>query len=65
MNNENLTVEELATYLRVCTDTIYDMCQRKKIPHVKMNRRYIFQLSTIKRWLCEQELTNYVPSESL
>ncbi|WP_175638324.1 helix-turn-helix domain-containing protein [Metabacillus schmidteae] len=58
MNNEILTVEEVAIYLRVCTDTIYDMCRRKEIPHVKMKRRYVFQFETIKKWLCEQESSN-------
>lgn len=59
MNQSTMTVREVADYLRVHEDTIYDMVRMKQIPHFRVRRRIFFSVETINAWIREQE-TNQV-----
>jgi len=54
--NEILTLEEVATYLRLTPQTIYRWAQEKRIPAAKLGKEWRFRRSTIDRWLDEQML---------
>jgi excisionase family DNA binding protein len=53
-DNEILTIEEVATYLRLKPQTIYKWAQEKRIPAVKLGKEWRFRRSVIDRWLDDQ-----------
>ena len=54
--NELMTIEEVATYLRLKSQTIYRWAQEKLIPAAKLGKEWRFRRSIIDRWLDEQML---------
>ncbi len=54
--NEIMTLEEVATYLRLKPQTIYKWAQEKRIPAAKIGKEWRFRRSIIDRWLDEQML---------
>jgi excisionase family DNA binding protein len=54
--NDILTLEEVASYLRLTPQTIYKWAQEKRIPAVKLGKEWRFRKSIIDRWLDEQIL---------
>lgn len=55
--NEILTIEEVAAYLRLTPQTIYKWAQEKRIPAAKLGKEWRFRRSIIDRWLDEQILS--------
>ena len=55
-NNEILTLEEVAAYLRLTPQTIYKWAQEKRIPAAKLGKEWRFRKSIIDRWLDDQML---------
>lgn len=51
---ETLTVDEAAPFLRVSTDKIYDMVQKKELPHFRIGRRIFFYRSYLQKWIERQ-----------
>jgi excisionase family DNA binding protein len=56
--NDILTVEEVASYLRLQPQTIYKWAQEKRIPAVKLGKEWRFRKSILDRWLDEQILSD-------
>jgi excisionase family DNA binding protein len=54
--NDILTVEEVAHYLRLQPQTIYKWAQEKRIPAVKLGKEWRFRKTILDRWLDEQIL---------
>ncbi len=54
LENEILTIEEVATYLRLKPQTIYKWAQDKRIPSAKLGKEWRFRRSVIDRWLDDQ-----------
>lgn len=54
--NDILTLEEVASYLRLTPQTIYKWAQEKRIPGVKLGKEWRFRKSIIDRWLDDQIL---------
>ncbi|MNO15647.1 Helix-turn-helix domain protein [compost metagenome] len=46
-----ITVNELASYLKVSTDSIYAMVREKQIPHIRVRRRILFSRDMIEEWM--------------
>lgn len=53
-DNEILTLEEVAAYLRLKPQTIYKWAQEKRIPAAKIGKEWRFRRSVIDRWLDDQ-----------
>lgn len=53
-DNEILTLEEVASYLRLKPQTIYKWAQEKRIPAAKLGKEWRFRKSVIDRWLDDQ-----------
>lgn len=53
---EILTVEEVASYLRLKPQTIYKWAQGHRIPAAKLGKEWRFRRSILDRWLDEQML---------
>lgn len=56
IENEILTIEEVAAYLRLTPQTIYRWAQEKRIPAVKLGKEWRFRRSIIDDWLDAQIL---------
>ena len=56
LENEILTIEEVAAYLRLTPQTIYKWAQEKRIPAAKLGKEWRFRKSIIDHWLDEQIL---------
>ena len=54
LDNEILTLEEVAAYLRLKPQTIYKWAQEKRIPAAKLGKEWRFRRSVIDRWLDDQ-----------
>jgi nitrogen PTS system EIIA component len=58
LENEILTIEEVASYLRLTPQTIYRWAQEKRIPAVKLGKEWRFRKSIIDEWLDAQILAD-------
>ena len=56
-SHDILTLEEVATYLRLKPQTIYRWAQERRIPAVKLGKEWRFRKSILDRWLDEQMLS--------
>jgi len=50
VENDIMTLEEVAAYLRLKPQTIYTWAQEKKIPAAKLGREWRFKKSIIDVW---------------
>jgi len=48
--NEIMTIEDVANYLRLKPQTIYTWAQEKKIPAAKLGKEWRFKRSVINKW---------------
>ncbi|MBN2641773.1 MAG: PTS sugar transporter subunit IIA [Victivallales bacterium] len=66
MNNDILTIEEVAEYLRVSERTVYDWAQKGEIPCGKLGTTWRFKRSEIENWIDSRlsgskSMGNFVP----
>jgi excisionase family DNA binding protein len=52
--DEMLTIDDLAAYLKLKPQTIYRWAQSGKLPGAKFGKEWRFRRSTIERWIDEQ-----------
>ena len=55
MVNQMMTVEEVASYLKMKAVTIYKHAQQGTIPAFKVGASWRFKKATIDRWIEDQE----------
>ena len=48
--DEIMTIEEVATYLKLKPQTIYTWAQKGKIPAAKLGKEWRFKRSVIDKW---------------
>lgn len=60
-----ITIEEVASYLKVSKETVYKMAQQNKIPATKVGNQWRFNRTTIDKWLQDQgnELSNSIQAQ--
>ena len=46
-----ITAQEAATHLRITPKTIYELCKRDEIPHVRVGRSVRIPLEPFNRWI--------------
>lgn len=49
--NALMTLEEVASYLRLSKDTVYRMAQRGRIPASKVGMQWRFRREDVDQWL--------------
>ena len=59
MEDNILTIEEVAKYLRVSDRTVYDWAQKGEIPAGKIGTVWRFKKSEVENWVCTGDLGNY------
>jgi excisionase family DNA binding protein len=52
--NQTLTVQGAAKFLKCSTKTIYKRCADNSIPHKKLGTKYRFLLSELVAWMKER-----------
>jgi excisionase family DNA binding protein len=52
---ELMTIQDVATYLKMSSQTIYRMAQENKIPALKVRNRWRFRRSDIESWLISKD----------
>lgn len=55
MDNEILTIREVAEYLKLAEKTVYRLVAEGKIPGFKVGGAWRFRKSEIDRWIIKQE----------
>jgi excisionase family DNA binding protein len=53
VDNDIMTLEEVAAYLRLKPQTIYTWAQEKKIPAAKLGKEWRFRKSLIDEWFIQ------------
>jgi excisionase family DNA binding protein len=53
VQNDIMTLEEVAAYLRLKPQTIYTWAQEKKIPAAKLGKEWRFKKSIIDEWFVQ------------
>ena len=56
MENEIMTTQEVAQYLRMAEATIYKLAQAGKIPAVKVGRAWRFKKELIDEWFRDKSM---------
>ena len=56
-SNQFLTSDEVARLLRIPMSTLLKMTSARKIPHIKMGRKLLFEKSEIVQWLRTHKIT--------
>jgi excisionase family DNA binding protein len=51
LENDIMTLEEVAAYLKLKPQTIYTWAQEKKIPAAKLGKEWRFKKSIIDEWI--------------
>ena len=54
MQDDILTIEEVASYLRVSDRTVYDWAQKGEIPAGKIGTVWRFKKSEVEKWVNER-----------
>ncbi|KPH71568.1 helix-turn-helix domain-containing protein [Oceanobacillus caeni] len=54
MERRTMTVKEVATFLGVHSDTIYDLVRDEEIPHFRIRSKILFLPEVIEKWIQEQ-----------
>ncbi|WP_226036670.1 helix-turn-helix domain-containing protein [Aquibacillus saliphilus] len=63
MERCTITVKEVAKYLGVHTDTIYDLVREGSFPHIRFGRKILFSKAAIDNWVHEQSSTSVYPQD--
>ena len=59
MNDDILTIKEVAEYLKLTEKTAYRLVAEGKIPGFKVGGAWRFRKTEIDRWITKQESQNY------
>jgi excisionase family DNA binding protein len=54
MEKDVLTVQEVATYLRVTPDTVYRLARQEKLPSFKVGRHIRFRREAIEAYMSQE-----------
>ncbi|OLO35915.1 DNA-binding protein [Alkalihalophilus pseudofirmus] len=65
MEKATLDVTEVASYLGVSKDTIYQMVRERGIPFFKVGKRILFTKESVDHWMHEQEFHNLRGDDNL
>ena len=61
MNNDIMTLEEVAAYLKLKPQTIYTWAQEKRIPAAKIGKEWRFKRSIIDAWFEQHIDESFAP----
>jgi excisionase family DNA binding protein len=53
---KTMTVYEVAEFIGVSKDLIYELVRAKQIPHLRIGKRIIFNQESLENWLIKKEI---------
>ena len=56
-----MTIEEVASYLRLSKDTVYRMVQKGRIPASKVGTQWRFRRADVDQWLDKNKNVGSIP----
>ena len=62
MMNRLLTVEEVATLLRLSPRGVYNLVEARKIPFIRVSNRIRFKVEQVEEWLAEKTVDEVKPT---
>lgn len=51
-------VKDLCAFLKTSTNAVYKLVERKQVPHIRLNRKVLFDPQTIRNWLHQHAVRN-------
>ena len=60
--NRLLTVEEVATLLRLSPRGVYNLVEARKIPFIRVSNRIRFKVEQVEEWLAEKTVDEVKPT---
>jgi excisionase family DNA binding protein len=61
LENDIMTLEEVAAYLKLKPQTIYTWAQEKKIPAAKLGKEWRFKKTIIDEWIIQHMDKKFEP----
>ncbi|MBJ7931849.1 hypothetical protein COO04_09930 [Bacillus toyonensis] len=55
MQRRTMTVKEVAVFLGVSVDVVYEQVRKGKIPYFRVGRRILFRIETLEIWMSTAE----------
>lgn len=52
---QTITVKEVADYIGISKDLVYQLVREHKIPHLRIGRRILFRKESLNLWMSNQE----------
>ncbi|MBM6599547.1 helix-turn-helix domain-containing protein [Priestia megaterium] len=52
---QTITVKEVAGYIGISKDLVYQLVREHKIPHLRIGRRILFRKESLNLWMSNQE----------
>jgi excisionase family DNA binding protein len=59
-----LTIDEIATYLKISKETIYKMVQQNQLPASKLGNQWRFNREMVDNWLISQSNFNQIQKKA-
>ena len=53
MKKRTMSVQEVAAYIGLHQDTVYDLVKKKGIPHFKVGGRILFLEDVLEQWMMD------------
>jgi excisionase family DNA binding protein len=63
MKAEFITIDDVAKYLKLNKQKLYQLAQRGNIPAYKFGREWRFKTDRLDQWIEEQEVSNKIKSK--
>jgi predicted DNA-binding transcriptional regulator AlpA len=51
-------VKDLCSFLKTSANAVYKLVERKQVPHIRLNRKVLFDPQTIRNWLNQHAVKN-------
>ncbi len=55
MQRRTMTVKEVAVFLGVSVDVVYEQVRKGNIPYFRVGRRILFRIDTLEIWMSTAE----------
>ncbi|GAB6473659.1 helix-turn-helix domain-containing protein [Bacillus paranthracis] len=55
MQRRTMTVKEVAVFLGVSVDVVYEQVRKGNIPYFRVGRRILFRIETLEIWMSTAE----------
>lgn len=58
MTKKYMSVKEIGSYLGISRPFIYKLLKSKQIPHIRLGKKYLFNIENIEKYLADKQINN-------